>query len=94
MRESLGLSNPRISGFDRGGSDLRPTSLRRSDFRLGSQDFSSEGSEFAVGDGGEGEVGSSASYSLPFGVERRGLIWSKGASSVGWGLELLSLVRT
>ena len=41
-------------------------------------------------------AGSSASYSPPFGVERRGRIWSKDVvgSSVWWGLGLLSLMRS
>ena len=96
IREKLGLSDPRNSGFDRGGPSPMSTNLRRSEFRLENQGFSLECSKFVVDDGGEGEVGSSALHSLQFGIGRRGLIWSKGAagSSLGWGLELLSLMRT
>ena len=83
MRERLGPSNPRISGFDRGGSNLRSANLRRSEFRLENQDFSLECWEFAVDDGGEGVTGSPASCSPPFWDKRRGRIRSTAGSSVG-----------
>jgi len=89
IREKLGLSRPWNSGFNRESLNLTSANLRR---RLEDQDLPSECWEFAVDDGREGEAGSSVSYSLPFVVERRELIWPVAGSSVGWGLELLSLV--
>ena len=80
IREKLGVSKPRISGFDCGS------------FSLENQDFSG-GWGLVVGSGGEGQAGCSA---FLFGVRREGSPSMSGASgfSIGRGAETSSLVGT
>ena len=91
MREKLGLSKPRNSGFDRGNLSLRSVNLERSDCWLEIQDLSVYWT-FAVDVGGEGEAERSASNSPSPRVKRRGSGWMSGATefSIGGGLELVS----
>ena len=81
MREKLGLSKPRNSGFGRGS------------FNLEGRDVSAYW--ISVDGGREGGAGHSASNSPPLEVKRDGFSWMRDAVglSVGLGLQLLSLVR-
>ena len=81
MREKLGLSNPRNSGFDRGGPNMGYASLEQSDCILESQDLSAYW-KFAVDSDGEREARCSVSNSLPFGVGRRGSAWMRDAAEL------------
>jgi len=94
IREKLGLSKPRNSGFDRDGSNLRSVSLRRRDCGLETRDLS-EHQKLAVDGDVENRVGYSGSNSLLLGVRRGGSAWMRGAAgfSVAWGLESSSLMR-
>ena len=68
IRVKLGVSKPRNSGFDRGGSNLRSVSLR--DCRLENQDLS-EYWDFSLDGDDEGRVGSPGSNSPPFRVKHQ-----------------------
>jgi len=83
IREKLGVSKPRNSGFNLGN------------FNLESRNFSANWE--LVADGGrEAEAGSSTSNSPPFEVKRGRSVWTGGVAgfSVGRGLELSSPVQT
>ena len=72
IRKKLGLSKPRNSGFNRGGSNLENRDL-------------SENRELVVDDDGEDQAGYSASNSLLFGLKREGSAWMRGVAEFSVG---------
>lgn len=69
IREKLGFSKPRISGFDRRGGDL--SAYWRS--------------VTVVDGGRGGQVGYSAQNALLFGAKREGSTWMRGTAELSIG---------
>ena len=92
IREKLGVSKPRNSGFDRGVSNLRSVGLR--DCRAENRNFPGYWN-FSLDCDDEGRVGHPGSNSPPFRVKVDGSAWmsSEAGLSVGSGLESSSPVR-
>jgi len=92
IREKFGVSKPRNSGLDRGGSNLRSVNLR--DRRPENRNLPGYW-YFSLDCDDEGRVGYPGSSSPLSRVKRGGSAWMSSAAgfSEGSGLELSSLVR-